>query len=56
MIPVMPEDLTGDGAVGADDLALLLAAWGEYGGAADVNGDSIVDATDLGLLLAAWTG
>jgi hypothetical protein len=56
MIPVIPEDLTGDGAVGADDLALLLAAWGESGGPADLNGDELVNAADLGLLLAAWTG
>jgi hypothetical protein len=56
MIPVIPEDLTGDGAVGADDLALLLAAWGESGGPADLNGNELVNAADLGLLLAAWTG
>ncbi len=56
MIPVLREDLSGDGAVGADDLALLLAAWGEAGGPADISGDGTVDAADLGLLLAAWSG
>lgn len=55
MIPVRIEDLTGDGAIGADDLALLLAAWGQTSGPADINSDGTVDAGDLGLLLAAWT-
>ena len=54
MIPVIPEDITGDGTVGADDLALLLAAWGT-GGPGDFDGDGVVGAPDLGLLLAAWS-
>jgi hypothetical protein len=54
MIPVIPEDITGDGSVGADDLALLLAAWGT-GGPGDLDGDGMVGASDLGLLLAAWS-
>jgi len=54
MIPVIPEDITGDGTVGADDLALLLAAWGT-GSLGDFDSDSAVGAADLGLLLAAWS-
>ncbi len=47
-------DLDGDGGVGGSDLAILLGAWGSFGGAADLNGDGIVDAADLALLLGAW--
>jgi hypothetical protein len=54
MIPVIPEDITGDGSVGADDLAQLLAAWGTPG-PGDFDGDGVVGASDLGLLLAAWS-
>lgn len=50
-----PFDLTGDGAVGAADLATLLGAWGTPGPAADLDGNGAVDGTDLALLLAAWT-
>ncbi len=50
-----PEDLTGDGAVNAADLGVLLAAWGSAGGIADLDGDGTVGAGDLALLLAAWT-
>ncbi|MBL9147686.1 MAG: hypothetical protein JNM94_03245 [Phycisphaerae bacterium] len=46
-------DLTGDGAVGADDLAALLGAWGGAGGA-DLDGDGVVGPEDLGGLLGAW--
>ncbi len=48
-----PADLDGDGAVGAADLAELLAAWGQ-GGPADFDGSGGVDAADLAVLLAAW--
>ncbi len=52
-----PDDITGDGIVDGDDLALLLAAWGQCSGcAADIDGDGVVDGADLGSLLAAWTG
>ena len=51
-----PADLDGDGAVGAGDLALLLAAWGAAGGDADLDGDGTVGAGDLAALLSAWTG
>jgi hypothetical protein len=47
-------DLDGDGAIGASDLAILLAQWGRAG-TADLDGDGTVGAADLALLLAAWT-
>ena len=51
-------DLTGDGAVGADDLGVLLAAWGPCPAGetcpADLTGDGAVNTDDLGALLAAW--
>ncbi len=47
-----PADLTGDGAVGGDDLALLLSTWGSAGG--DIDGDGTTGAGDLALLLGAW--
>ncbi|MCH8912779.1 MAG: hypothetical protein IIA33_04335 [Planctomycetes bacterium] len=50
-----PEDLDGNGTVGAFDLALLLGAWGPCAGcSADINGDGTVGAFDLALLLGAW--
>ncbi len=50
-----PEDLDGDGNVGAFDLALLLGNWGPNPGRPeDLNGDGIVGAFDLALLLGAW--
>lgn len=51
-----PADIDGDGEVGAQDLAVLLGAWGASPGPADLNGDSAVDASDLALLLGAWGG
>ena len=48
-------DLNGDGVVDGEDLALLLAAWGDLDSFADLNGDGIVDGGDLGALLGAWT-
>ncbi|MBL9120931.1 MAG: hypothetical protein JNL80_13550 [Phycisphaerae bacterium] len=48
-------DLNGDGSVGAEDLAVLLGAWGENPGSpADLSGDGAVSAADLALLLGAW--
>jgi len=48
-------DLDGDGAIGASDVAALLAAWGECVGCpADLDGDGRVDARDLSILLAEW--
>ena len=50
-----PSDLNSDGLVNAQDLALLLAAWGSPGGIADINGDGAVGPADLAELLAAWS-
>jgi len=49
-----PEDLDGDGAVGASDLTILLGQWGAKGGPADLDGNGSVGAGDLAALLAAW--
>ncbi len=50
--PPCPTDLSGDGATGADDLAILLGAWGTAG--ADLDGDGTTGASDLAVLLGAW--
>jgi hypothetical protein len=48
-------DLTGDNAVGGDDLAILLGAWGPNPGSpADLTGDGVVGGDDLAILLGAW--
>lgn len=52
--PLCVGDLTGDFNVGADDLAILLGAWGGEGSQADLDGSGEVDAADLTLLLGAW--
>ena len=50
-----PADLSGDGDVGAFDLALLLGSWGPCPGCpADSDGDDDVDAFDLAQLLGSW--
>lgn len=44
-------DLTDDGCVGPDDLALLLASFGMIDSlTTDINGDGVTDASDLALL------
>ena len=49
-------DITMDGAVNGDDLAIVLALWGHEGRvAADLNGDFFVDFDDLLIVLSAWT-
>lgn len=52
----VPGDLNGDGAVGSEDLAILLGAWGPCAGcAADLDGDGAVGASDLAILLGLWS-
>lgn len=52
----IPQDLDGDGIVGAGDLAMLLQAWGPCNFCpADFNGSAKVDEADLAMLLASWT-
>jgi hypothetical protein len=48
-------DLNGDGLVSAQDLAALLAGWGQTG-PTDLNGSGSTDASDMAILLANWTG
>lgn len=48
-----PADLSGDGIVGAADLASLLGAWGATG-PADLDGNGSVGSSDLAALLGAW--
>ena len=50
---VCPEDLDGSGHVGATDLLLLLAQWGQPG-PADLDGSGAVDVNDLLRLLMLW--
>ncbi|TVQ30659.1 MAG: DNRLRE domain-containing protein [Phycisphaeraceae bacterium] len=49
-----PADLDGDGVVGSSDLAILLGAWGDWGGPFDVDGSGLVGSGDLAALLGAW--
>lgn len=50
-----PGDLNNDGLVDADDLGLLLTAFGCSSDCdADLNSDGVVDADDLGILLGAF--
>ena len=47
-------DVTGDGTVGGDDLAALLAMWGTDDPAGDLDESGVVDGGDLAILLGAW--
>jgi len=53
-----PEDLDGDGVVGASDLALLIGGWGacpaEGPCPGDLDGDGMVGASDLARVIGAW--
>jgi hypothetical protein len=50
----IPGDVDCDGSVNANDLALLLGAWGTANPAADFNGDGSVGADDLSVVLSNW--
>lgn len=52
--PACPSDLNHDGQVGSQDIAALLSAWGNAGGAEDLNGDGTVSSQDIAVMLAAW--
>ena len=55
--PACNSDITGDGMVSGDDLAILLASWGAAGakaGVADIDRSGLVDGGDLALLLGGW--
>ncbi|MFN9077257.1 MAG: dockerin type I domain-containing protein, partial [bacterium] len=48
-------DLNLDGVIGAQDLAILLANWGDQGPLlGDVNRDGTINALDLSILLGRW--
>jgi hypothetical protein len=48
-------DITGDGSVDANDLALVLGSWGPCSGvAADLSQDGVIDASDLAIVLGGW--
>ncbi|MDZ4752868.1 MAG: hypothetical protein SGJ09_10200 [Phycisphaerae bacterium] len=49
-----PADLNGDGAVGPQDLALLLGDWGGTSSPADLDSNGVVGASDLAIMLGAW--
>lgn len=58
--PGLPGDLTGDEFVGAEDLDVLLANWGQttFAGSwrdGDADGDGVVGAGDLQLLIDHWS-
>jgi hypothetical protein len=52
--PACPADLDGSGNVNAQDLAVLLGAWGTANAQADLDGSGNVNAQDLAVLLGAW--
>ena len=48
-----PADLNGDGRVDAQDITILLSAWGQPG-VADLDGSGAVGSADIAILLNAW--
>lgn len=49
-----PADLSGNGSVGPEDLAVLLGDWGASASQADLDANGTVNAADLAILLGAW--
>jgi len=47
-------DISDNGVVDAEDLALLLAVWGTNNANADINGDGVVEGADLTVVLVSW--
>jgi hypothetical protein len=45
-------DFNGDGMIDGQDLATLLASWGDA--KADLDGDDVVSGPDLAIVLGAW--
>ncbi len=50
----VPADLNCDGAVNAQDIAILLSQWGTAG-SADLSGDGTVGPQDIAILLGSWS-
>jgi hypothetical protein len=51
-------DIDGNGSVGSEDMAILLAAWGTQSfnsNPADLNGDGTVNSQDLAILITNWS-
>lgn len=48
-------DVTGDGLINGNDLAIVLNGWG-LPGASDVNGNGTTNGDDLAIVLSGWTG
>ncbi len=47
-------DFDADGTVGASDLSMILASWGQSKSPYDLTGDGLINASDLSMLLANW--
>ena len=47
-------DIDGDGMVGGQDLAVVLAQWATADPVADLNGSGLVNGQDLAILLSQW--
>jgi len=47
-------DLSGDGVVGARDLAIVVSKYGQRARSADVDGDGVVGPRDVAVVLASW--
>jgi hypothetical protein len=58
IVPPDPADLNGDGAVGFEDLLIILGGWGPCPDPGDcpedLDGDGSIGFGDLVLLLASW--
>ena len=50
-----PADLTNDGVVNAQDMAVLLSNWGQLNSPYDLSGDGVIGGADLTMVLFAWT-
>ena len=46
--------MNGDGRIDAQDLAIVLNAWGTADAAADIDDSGRVDALDLAAVLSGW--
>ena len=52
-VPMCPGDIDGNGAVGVNDVLLVLAGFGGTG-PGDANGDGIVGVSDILLIIGSW--
>lgn len=53
-VPPDPADVNGDGRIDAQDLAIVLNAWGTADASADIDDSGRVDALDLAAVLSGW--